>query len=130
MRSFALHLVHDLHVLGRAVVAAQRVHPVPLELLGLLRHAVLSVGKVALEEGVPLPVAELDAVEVADAAPQVRREPCLGGDLEVLRPLCPEDLDEPGLERGLALVVRLVLGRPLVALQHAGVVGVDEDLVG
>lgn len=111
--------VDDLDVLGRTVVALERVAPVALlELPGFLEHAVRAVSKASLEERVPLGVGERDVVQLLHTAAQVRLELVLSRDGQVRRALRVENMDEPVLESGLALIVGLVLRHGLVARQE------------
>ena len=105
-------LVDEGDIFGGAVVPAEHLHEVLLDLPSLLHDMLVGVGDGVGEEPLPLAVGELVAVKGLQLAAQVGNEVGLLVDLQILIALLGEHLDKLPLQRRLALIaVRAVFHR-------------------
>ena len=103
-----LRLVEELHVLGRAVLAAEHLDEVLLDRLRLVLNRQPLVGEMRCEKAFPLTVGEGHAVEPLDLRTQVGDKLALGANRQIGVALLAEDRNEALLQRRLALVQKRI----------------------
>ena len=103
-----LRLVEELHVLGRAVLAAEHLDEVLLNRLRLVLNRQPLVGEMRGEEAFPLAVGEGHAVESLELRTQVGDKLALGANRQIGVALLAEDRYEALLQRRLALVQKRI----------------------
>ena len=112
-----LILVDDLHkivvdvlfvdqsnVFARAVVAAQHLHKVLLQLLRFFGNALVLIGDAVGEKALPFAVREGAAVELLELRAQVLHQSILVTDMQIFIPLCLEHTDKFRLQLRLGLI--------------------------
>ena len=115
-------LVDEGNVLGGAVVPAEHLHEVLLDLPGLLHDVLVGVGNGILEELLPLAVGKLVIVQSLQLTAEVGDQVSLLVDRQIRIALLGEQLDELPLQRRLALVAVGTFFHRLVGGDH-GVFG-------
>ena len=119
-------LVDEGNVLGGAVVPAEHLHEVLLDLPGLLHDVFVGVGNGVLEELLPLAVGKLVIVQGLQLAAEVGDQVGLLVDWQIRIALLGEQLDELPLQRRLALVAVGAFFHRLIGGDH-GVFGCGGD---
>ena len=122
-------LVDEANVEGGAIISDEVLDMVGLNLLGLLDHPLILVGKDSIEEGVPLTVREFVFVDNLKLLSQVLDKVLFIVDGEVFIPLFSKSMEEGSLQARFALVISGAIRLGDILGHNSGFIGGKHKIV-